>query len=79
METRKLKQWEKASFDAKDSRISGNSKRHVWNKKALTLSSDAKSYCFDQVFSVKELERKEKVSKKVEKFYTQEKIYHWNK
>ena len=37
------------------------------------------SYCFDQVLSVKELERKEKVNKKVEKFYMQEKIYHWNK
>ena len=75
METRKLKQWEKASFDAKDSRISGNPKRHVWNKKALTLSSDAKSYCFDQVFSVKELERKEKVSKKVEISFTRKKKY----
>ena len=45
----------------------------------LTLSFDVKSYCFDQVLSVKELERKEKVKKKVEKFYTQEKIYHCNK
>ena len=75
METRKLKQWEKASFDAKDSRISGNPKRHVWNKKALTLSSDAKSCCFDQVFSVKKLERKEKVSKKVEISFTRKKKY----
>ena len=58
-----------------DSRISGNPKRHVWNKKALTPSSDAKSYCFDQVFSVKELERKEKVSKKVEISFTRKKKY----
>ena len=39
------------------------------------MSSDAKSYCFDQVFSVKELERKEKVSKKVEISFTRKKKY----
>lgn len=69
----------KASFVAKDSRISGNPKATCLKQENLTLSFDAKSYCFDEVLSVKELERKEKVNKKVEKFYTQEKIYHWNK
>lgn len=39
------------------------------------MSSDAKRYCFDQVLSVKELERKEKVNKKVEISFTRKKKY----
>ena len=42
-----------------------------------------KHCCFDQVLSVKDLDWKEKLNKvnknKWDTFYTQEKIYHWNK
>ena len=74
-----LRQWVKAGFDAKDSRISGNPKRHVWIKKTLHWVLMPKATVLTKFWVLKNLERKEKVNKKVEKFYTQEKIYHWNK
>ena len=55
-----LRQWVKAGFDAKDSRISGNPKRHVWIKKTLHWVLMPKATVLTKFWVLKNLREKKR-------------------